>query len=222
MRDAPIRDSGPEPPVRIVIADDHPVVREGVRVLLERAGFVVHGEAADGAAAVALAARHHPDVALLDFGMPNMNGLEAALAIASVSPGTRSVLLTGHVEAPYVLCALRAGVSGYVVKTQAATDLLQAIRTVHRGSTYLSPAIDPQVVKACLDDNGPPRDLLTERERQVLRLVVQGNSTKEAARALFISPKTAEAHRNHLMQKLDIHDTAGLVRYAIRAGLIEA
>jgi DNA-binding NarL/FixJ family response regulator len=217
-----MRDTGPEPPVRIVIADDHPVVREGVRVLLERAGFVVHGEAGDGAAAVELAARHHPDVALLDFGMPNMNGLEAALAIATVSPGTRSVLLTGHVEAPYVLGALRAGVRGYVVKTQPVDDIAKAIRTVHRGSTYLSPSIDRQVVQACLDEKGPPRDLLTDRERQVLQLVVQSNSTKEAARALFISPKTAEAHRNRLMQKLDIHDTAGLVRYAIRAGMIEA
>jgi len=217
-----MRDAGPEPPVRIVIADDHPVVREGVRVLLERSGFVVHGEASDGAAAVELAAKHHPDVALLDYGMPNMNGLEAALAIATVSPGTRSVLLTGHVEAPYVLGALRAGVRGYVLKTQPVDDIAKAIRTVHRGSTYLSPSIDRQVVQACLDEKGPPRDVLTDRERQVLQLVVQGNSTKEAARVLFISPKTAEAHRNRLMQKLDIHDTVGLVRYAIRAGMIEA
>jgi len=196
-------------------------VRQGVRSLLEREGFAVLAEASDGLEAVTLATEHRPDVALLDFGMPKMNGLDAGRAIASASPSTKTVLLTVHTEDPYVLGALKAGIQGYVVKTQALEDVVTAIRAVHKGSTYLSPSISNIVVQVCVGPKKQVRDLLTARERQVLQLVAQGRSTKEAGRELAISARTAESHRNRVMQKLDIHDTAGLVRYAIRAGLIQ-
>ena len=214
-------DAVAESPIRIVLADDHPVVREGVRSLLEREGFVVMAEAADGVEAVALAAKHRPDIVVLDFGMPKMNGLDAGRAIATESPSTKTVLLTVHAEDPYVLGALKAGISGYVVKTQALEEVVSAIRAVHQGSTYLSPSISGIVVQVCLGKEDQTRELLTARERQVLQLVAQGMSTKEAARELGISARTAESHRNRIMQKLDIHDTARLVRYAIRAGFLQ-
>jgi two-component system response regulator NreC len=210
-----------ELPIRIVLADDHCVVRQGVRSLLEHEGFVIVAEAADGAEAVELVAKHRPDVVVLDFGMPKMNGIDAARAIASRSPSTRTVLLTLHTEDLHVLGALKAGIHGYVVKAQPVEDVVSAIRAVHMGSTYLSPMISSIVVQACLGEREPVREL-TNRERQVLQLVAQGRSTKEAARELGIGARTAESHRNRVLQKLGIHDTAGLVRYAIRCGLIHA
>jgi len=205
----------------IVLADDHRVVREGVRSLLEREGFTVVGEGADGTEAVALAKAHAPDIAILDFGMPKLNGLDAARAIAAEAPRTKTILLTVHTEDQYVFGALQAGIKGYVVKTQAAVDLVTAIREVHRGSTYLSPSVSQTVVEACFGKKAARVDPLTPRERQVLQLVAEGMSTKEIARELKIGTKTAESHRGRVMQKLDIHETASLVRYAIRAGLIE-
>src|SRR5262245_35806765 len=153
------------PQIRIVLADDHPVVRQGMRSLLEREGFAVLAEAADGAAAVALAAEHRPDIALLDFGMPVMNGLDAGCAIAAASPSTRTVLLTVHTEDPYVLGALKAGIHGYVVKTQALEDVVTAIRAVHNGSTYLSPSISNIVVQVCVGQTNQDCYMLTTLKR---------------------------------------------------------
>jgi two-component system, NarL family, response regulator NreC len=209
-------------PPRILLADDHVIVRQGFRALLEREGLEVVAEAANGHEAVRLAAELLPDVAVLDFAMPLLNGLDAAKEIRRRSPRTRTILLTVHSEDHYVLEAVRAGVHGYVVKTQAAADLVQAIREIRGNAIYLSPTISRAVVEAYFDKVTPPGDVLSSRERQVLQLVAEGKTTKEIAGVLGVSIKTADSHRARIMRKLDIHDTAGLVRFAIRRGLIHA
>ncbi len=208
-------------PTRVLLAEDHLIVRQGVKALLEREGFEVVGQVSNGQEAVGVARAVHPDVAVLDFTMPVLNGLDAARAILQASPETRTILLTVHTEDAYVLEALRAGIRGYVVKTQAGADLVQAIHEVSRGLVYLSPVVSQAVVRAYLAKTELPPDPLSPREREVLQLVAEGKTTKEIAQALGVSVKTAESHRGRLMEKLDIHDTAGLVRYAIRRGLIQ-
>lgn len=207
--------------LRVLLADDHHIVRQGLKALLEREAFDVVGDAADGLEAVQLGRNLRPDVAVLDFGMPRLNGLDAAREIHQVSPSTRTILLTVHTEDHYVLEALRAGIRGYIVKTQAAADLLQAIRDIWRGQIYLSSEVSRTIVEAYLAKTDVPADPLTLRERQVLQLVAEGNTTKEIACLLDVAVKTAETHRSRIMEKLSIHDTAGLVRYAIRRGVIE-
>ena len=207
-------------PCRVLLADDHEIVRQGVRALLEEAGHDVVGEAADGREACELARKLRPNVAVLDLAMPLLNGMDAAGEIRRVSPGTITILLTMHTERPYVLQALRAGAKGYVLKTQAADDLIRAIREVRGGAVYLSPGVAVGLVDAYLSEEDEPKELLTARERQVLQLIAEGKTTKAIAELLGISFKTAESHRNRTMKKLDIHQTAGLVRYAIRRGLI--
>ena len=209
-------------PIQLLLADDHHVVRQGLRTMLEHHGFRVVGEAADGREAVRIAAATHPDVVLLDLTMPALNGLDAAREILRSAERPRAILLTMHDEDPYVLEALQAGITGYVLKTQAASDLVQAIREVARGAVYLSPGVSRAVVDAYRAKTDLPPDPLTPREREVLQLVAEGKTTKEAAGILGVSFKTAESHRMRLMSKLDIHETAGLVRYAIRRGLIQA
>lgn len=206
---------------RILMADDHQIFRQGLRGLLERDGLQVVGEAADGRQAVRLARELSPDVAVLDLGMPLLNGVEAAREILRQLPQTRVILLTMYQEDAYVLEALRAGIRGYVLKAQAAADLVNAIHQVMQGAMYLSPGISAAVVNAYVTRSEAPLDPLTSRERQVLQLVAEGKSTKEIARVLGLSVKTAESHRSRLMRKLDIHETAGLVRYAIRRGVIK-
>jgi DNA-binding NarL/FixJ family response regulator len=208
-------------PLQILLADDHLIVREGLKAILEREGFDVVGEASDGREAVQLARTLHPDVAILDLSMPLLNGLQATQEILHVSPRTKTILLTMHTEDHYVLEAIRAGIRGYVVKRQAAMELIQAIREVANGAVYLSPSISAAVVQAYLHKTELPADPLTSRERQVLQLVAEGKTTKEVAQLLGISTKTAESHRTRIMAKLDIHETASLVRYAIRRGLIQ-
>jgi two-component system, NarL family, response regulator NreC len=208
-------------PIRVVLADDHTLVRQGLRALLEREGFEVAGEASNGHEAVRLVSSALPDVAVLDIRMPILNGLDAARELQRACPETRIILLTQHDEDRYVTEAIRAGAKGYVLKSQAATDLVHAIRQVCAGAFYLSPGLTRAVVEAYLSKSEVREDPLTSRERQVLQLVGEGKSTRDIATLLGISLKTAEAHRARLMRKLDIHETATLVRYAIRRGLVQ-
>ena len=207
--------------IRLVLADDHVLVRQGLRKLLESAGFVVAGEAADGREAVRLVHIENPDLAVIDIGMPQFNGLNAALELTRSHPHVRLIVLTQHGESQYVSEALRCGVKGYVLKSQAARDLVRAIEGVSRGEVYLSPGVASAVAEACASPVGAV-DELSVRERQVLQLIAEGASTKDIAVQLGISAKTVESHRSKLMRKLDIHDTAGLVRYAIRRGVTQA
>ena len=207
--------------VRIVLADDHVLVREGLRSLLEREGCQVLAEASDGLQALREVDSHKPDIAVLDITMPSLNGLDAAREVARTFPKTKTILLTQHDEDQYVLKALEAGVSGYVLKSQAAGDLLDAIRNISKGQIYLSPGISRTLIDAYRSKSAMPRDRLTVRERQVLQLIAEGKSTKETATLLGITVKTAESHRTRLMQKLDIHETASLVRYAVRNGIVQ-
>jgi two-component system, NarL family, response regulator NreC len=206
--------------IKVLLADDHELVRQGLKLLLEREGFNVVGEASEGQMAVQMVLRICPDVAVFDIGMPILNGLDAARELRRTSPRTKTILLTRHDENQYVTEALRAGVKGYVLKNQESTDLVHAIRQVSRGEIYLSPSISRIVAEAFLSKTSPVPNPLTSRERQVLQLIVEGKSSKEIAALLGISIKTAETHRTRLMQKLDIHDVASLVRYAIRHGLV--
>ncbi|HKN47585.1 MAG TPA: response regulator transcription factor [Candidatus Polarisedimenticolia bacterium] len=208
-------------PIRVLLADDHQIMRQGLKNLLEREGFAVVAEASDGRDAIRLAETSHPDVAVLDLAMPALNGVDAGREITRASPRTKAILLTMHKEDPYVLQALNAGISGYVLKSQAAEDLVQAIREVMRGSMYLSPGVSRAVVDAYRAKTDLPPDPLSPREREVLQLVAEGKTTKEVAAILGVSVKTAESHRTRIMEKLDIHETASLVRYAIRRGLIQ-
>lgn len=208
--------------VRILLADDHQVVRQGLRALLEQRGFSVVAEAADGKDAIRLTKELHPDIAILDLGMPLVNGIESARDILAELPKIKVILLTMYTEESYVLDALQAGVTGYVVKTEAAMDLINAIQEVLRGATYLSPKVSRAIIKAYVQrTHGGGSDLLTPRERQILQLIAEGKTTKEIAAFLHISVKTAEAHRTKIMTKVGTHGTAGLVRYAIRRGIIQ-
>lgn len=205
---------------RVLLADDHGVVREGVRVLLERVGFQVVAEASDGREALAKAVALRPDVAIIDVAMPLLNGVDVTRALRSEGLRTKVILLTFHTERQYVLAAFEAGVSGYVVKTQASADLVSALHEIGRGRTYVSPAVAADLGDALHRRKAARQDPLTRREREVLQLVAEGKSTKQVAGILGVSVKTADTHRTHIMEKLDIHDTATLVRYAIREGLI--
>lgn len=207
-------------PYRVLLADDHQIVREGLKGLLERAGHEVVAEASDGREALKLTRTLLPDIAVLDLSMPLLNGLDACHEIARLAPQVKTILLTMYADKAYVLQALQAGARGYVLKTQAAQDLIRAIREILAGQVYLSPGAAVSVVDAYLQKSEPSDDPLSARERQVLQLVVEGKTTKEIARLLSIGFKTAESHRNRLMKKLDIHEVAGLVRYAIRRGLL--
>ena len=208
--------------VRVLLADDHEIVRQGLRILLEREGFQVVGEASDGREAMKLCEMHHPEVAILDLSMPLLNGVDAAREIMKSNPRTKVVLLTMHTEDHLILESLRAGVTGYVLKTKAASELVQALRAVCRGEMFLTQSISRTIVQGFLNNAQAPPNPVSDRERQVLQLVAEGKTTKEIASLLGISVKTAESHRSNLMEKLNIHDTAGLVRYAIKHGLIES
>jgi two-component system response regulator NreC len=206
--------------IRVVLADDHVLVRQGLKSLLEREGFQVVAEASDGQEALRHVESLKPDILVMDISMPILNGLEAARQICLSSPQIKTILLTQHDEEQYLSEALEAGVKGYVLKSQVASDLINAMRQVSRGGVYLSPGVSSAVMEAYRSKSEKPKDPLTSRERQVLQLIAEGKSTKDVASVLGISVKTAESHRTRLMQKLDIHETASLVLYAVRRGIV--
>jgi two-component system, NarL family, response regulator NreC len=207
--------------LRVLLADDHGAVRQGLKALLEREGLDVVAAEADGRTAVESALKLRPDVVVLDVAMPGLNGVDAAREITRAFPQTGVVLLTGLPDARLALDALRAGVRGFVTKSQGCEELFEAIHDVFEGGLYLSPGASQAVVDACTAADAHQReDRLSPREREVLCLVAEGQTTKQIAKRLKISIKTAEFHRGRVMGKLKIHNTAGLVRYAIREGLI--
>jgi len=207
----------------VLLAEDHEVLRQGLRQLIEPEGeFEVVAEAADGRAAVELAHKHRPDVVVMDIWMPRLSGIDATRQILEQSDA-KVLILSQHDSWSYVEQALRAGASGYVVKTSSASELLSGIRAVSEGKSYLSPDIAQQLVGAFSkpeDERGSPLQALTNREREVLQLIAECLSSKEIAVQLGVSVRTVEAHRASLMEKLDIHKLSGLVRFAIREGLV--
>jgi two-component system, NarL family, response regulator NreC len=207
--------------IRVVLADDHVLVRQSLKSLLEREGFQVVGEASDGNEAIRRVNAMHPDIAVMDISMPILNGVEVAREVRLSSPKTKSILLTQHDERQYISEALEAGVKGYVLKSQAFGDLVQAIKQVSRGQPYFSPGVSAVVVEVFHSKSERRRDLLTARERQVLQLIAEGKSTKDVASLLGITVKTAESHRTALMKKLNIHEIASLVLYAVRRGIVK-
>ena len=205
--------------IRVVLADDHAILREGVRLVLAKAGIDVLGEAADGVQLVRLARELQPQVVVADLSMPRMNGLDAVAEILR-DLGIPCVMLTMHCDPEYVSRAMAAGVSGYVLKSRAGACLVEAIREVHAGNIYLGAGISNEVFQKVLG-RIPPEERLTSRERQVLQLIAEGHTTKEVASLMGITVRTGESHRARIMDKLNIRNTAGLVRYALKRGLSE-
>jgi DNA-binding NarL/FixJ family response regulator len=209
-------------PLRVLLADDHTVVRKGLRMLLEGAGYQVVAEAANGREAVALADEHRPDVVVMDIAMPILNGIDAA---REISGKTAVVFLSMHSDEAYVLKALNSGARGYLLKDSAEHDLIQAVRIVHEGKSFFSPAIGKMLVEDYVRQMREHRvedsyELLTARERQVLQLLAEGRANKEVATLLDLSLHTVETHRGNIMQKLNLHSTAEIILYAIRKGVI--
>lgn len=212
--------------IRILLADDHTVVRDGLRVLLERQpGFEIAGEASDGIEAVRLAGETLPDVVLMDIAMPLLNGIEATRRIVAGCPRTAVVILSMHYDESYILRSLKAGARGYLVKDSAKSELINGIRAVHEGRSFLSPKVSRilqedhmrQLESKGLDDT---YDLLTAREREILQMVAEGRTNKEIASLLNISPYTIDTHRTHILQKLNLHSAPELILYAVRKGII--
>jgi two-component system response regulator NreC len=209
----------------IVLAEDHLILREGLRALLSaEPDLTVVGEAAEGIGVAALVERLHPDLLVVDLMMPGLGGLDVIDQVRQRAPRTRSIVLSMHADEAYVLAALRNGAAAYVLKNAGVEDLLQAIRAVLAGQIYLSPQLSERALQAYVDRartaTGDSYDALTPREREVLHLVAEGNTSAEIAERLSISPRTAEIHRTNLMRKLDLHSQTELVRYAIKRGLI--
>lgn len=211
---------------KVLLADDHTIVREGILSLLQaHQGIAVVGTAENGQEAIEKARRTFPDIIVMDIAMPLLNGIEATRQLRRLLPQTKVIVLTMYADEEYVLRALQAGVRGYLLKRSAAAELLQAIHKVERGDFYLSSEISHVVIERFLASPGPVEEAataLTERERQILQLVAEGHTNRQIALALGITPKTVDTHRTRLMAKLDIHDTPGLVRYAIRKGIVTA
>lgn len=210
--------------IRVLLTEDHWLVRASLKSLLsDFADIDVVAEASNGREALDLIAQHRPDIILMDISMPGLNGLEATRRVVKEHPEVRVVVLSMHTGEDYVLQALRAGAAGYVLKGSPPHELELAIQSVARGEIFLSPAISKHVIDAYLTrtaDKTSPLENLTPRQREILQLIAEGKSSKEIARLLDTSVKTIESHRASLMERLDIHDLAGLVRYAIRHGLI--
>src|SRR5580658_9837698 len=214
------------PGIRVLIADDHPLVRSGLRALLEREGECqVVAEAADGYDAIDLAVLHKPDVILLDVGMPRLSGPDAALSISEKVPTARILMVSMHSDEGYVLRALKAGARGYLLKASPEADVLAAVRAIAAGNAYFSPSIakllvEEYVVEARRRVVEDSYDLLSVREREILQLLASGKSNRDIADLLHISVTTAESHRSSILQKLHLHNLAELILYAVRKGLI--
>jgi DNA-binding NarL/FixJ family response regulator len=209
--------------IRVLIADDHPVVSEGLcRLLADQPDITVIGTVENGLEAVRRAALEDPDIILMDNAMPELNGIEATEQIRKRNPRTRVVMLSMHTDSEHVIRALRAGASGYVPKRSAAREVVQAIRTVHAGRRYLHEPLADEVLKAVCDPGfaEDPLSRLSARERHVLQQLAEGRSTSEIAASLSLSPRTVETYRARMMQKLGVHELAGLVRFAIQRGLV--
>jgi DNA-binding NarL/FixJ family response regulator len=213
----------PDKPIRVLLADDHRLVRAGFRAMLNSLGGVeIVAETGDGRDALDLIRLHRPDVALLDITMPSLTGIEVATRLAADMDDVRVIILSMHTSEDYIARAVRAGVSGYLLKNADPIELELALRAAMNREMYLSPSVSKQLVEDYNRRLGPGEELLTARQREILQLVAEGKSTKEIAVELNVSIKTVETHRKELMDRLGIHDVPGLVRYAIRAGIIKA
>jgi DNA-binding NarL/FixJ family response regulator len=213
--------------IRVVLAEDHTIVREGLKPLLEGRGIDVVGEAWSGQEAVNLARKLTPDIVIMDVALPQLGGIEAARRIVKSVPNAKVIMLTIHDEPPFVYKSLEVGAKGYLVKEVPFDELMSAIQAVMRGETYLSTNFPPAMLEAYdkMVKRGKKIDdfsQLTRREREILQHIAEGYKSPQIAKMLFISKKTVENHRANIMAKLNIHDTAGLVRYAIKIGLVEA
>lgn len=208
----------------VILVDDHKLLRDGIRAIIEASGeFEIVAEGSDGREAIELAEQHRPDLVLLDIWMPNLSGIDALPQILKVSPRSRVVIMSQHETSSYVQTALRNGACGYIIKTAASQELITALRAAANGKGYLSPEVAHSVVESFREPSirpSSPLDALTGREREILQLIAEGFSSKEVAERLAISVRTVESHRSAVMGKLDVHKVAGLVRVAIREGLI--
>jgi len=207
--------------IKVIIADDHVIFRQGLQNLLQSSKHIaIAGEAGAGPETIDLVSRENPDIAILDISMPGLDGFEILQRIQSLGIRTKVIFLTMHKDTLTAKRALQSGASGYVLKDNAFEDLLYAIRTVSAGGTFISPSVSESILKAPANEGKEPQ-ILTLREREVLGLIASGLTNKQIADKLFISVKTVETHRTNIMQKLDVHTIADLVRYAIKIGLIE-
>ncbi len=212
--------------IRILLADDHPLVREGLRsCLIQQKNFEVVGEAADGEEAIRLVKTHSPDIVLLDINMPGMNGLEAARILMKTAPKSKIIILTMHDNKEYVHRMVSTGVQGYVLKDCSPSELVAAIESVHKGEAHFSKKVSQTVlneyVKTARTKNKKGGTDLSQRESEVLTLIAEGFSNKEIAAKLFVSVRTVETHRERIIRKLDIHTVAGLTRYALMKGIVK-
>jgi len=212
--------------IKVLVADDHTILRQGIKALLDnQEGIEVIGEAKDGREALAIIEETLPDVILMDIAMPGLNGLEATRRIKKKFPRMKVLVLTMYTNEEYIFQILNAGANGYLVKETAFQDLISAIKAVYKNEAFMSPSISKKVInsyiKRAQDDEEKTCEILTTREREILQLIAEGNSSKKIAEALFISPKTVETHRTHIMDKLNIHNRTGLVKYAIRKGIVD-
>jgi two-component system response regulator NreC len=208
--------------IRVLLADDHAMVRKGFRLILEaQPDMEIAGEAGNGREAVELAEKLHPDVVVMDVAMPELNGIEATRRLAVSSPHTRVLALSMHKDSVYVREILRAGARGYLLKDSIDTDLINAVRAVAKGDGYISPGVSDAVLSDYRRHVTDPLDLLTSREREVLQMIAESKTNKEIAVALNLSVYTVEAHRGKIMEKLNLHSTGELVRFAVRHGLVD-
>ena len=215
------------PSIRILLADDHTIIRSGLRLLLEQQeDFKVVAEANDGREAVQLVAKHRPDIVILDIGMPQLNGIEATRQIVAEQPEAQVLILSMHSDEGYVLRALKAGARGYILKNSAEADLIRAVRSVAEGKSFFSPVISKMLLEDYVrqvrdKEVEDSYDLLTPREREILQLLAEGKTNKEAAHILGVSPHTIETHRGNILEKLNLHGVPELILYAVRKGIIQ-